>query len=240
MVVSTGWADWAGSVGFGWTWPLDPKTKAWWATPEQLEWFSCMGRPATSPLCPIWRIVGRCMLPDPTMADWAHPLLWPGNPVPVTQTRATCCWTSWQIGLFEADATCCILLGRPPEGETTLFGGSGLAWIACLRQHTAALECVGLLELLDFWHTRSRFSIVKHKVGPTSCLLLCLCMTPLWCCLFLQVLSCVCRGLGTLARLERLPWVLGNCYATCFPEGTRCLLQCVCLSEHPTLLLMNL
>ena len=35
--LSTGWADWAGSVGFGWTWPLDPKTKVCWATPEQSE-----------------------------------------------------------------------------------------------------------------------------------------------------------------------------------------------------------
>ena len=29
--LSTGWAYRAGSVGFGWTWPLDPKTKACWA-----------------------------------------------------------------------------------------------------------------------------------------------------------------------------------------------------------------
>ena len=35
--LSTGWAYWAGSVGFGWKWPLDPKTKACWATPEQSE-----------------------------------------------------------------------------------------------------------------------------------------------------------------------------------------------------------
>ena len=27
----------AGSEGFGWTWLLDPKTKACWATPEQSE-----------------------------------------------------------------------------------------------------------------------------------------------------------------------------------------------------------
>ena len=120
--LSTGWADWAGSVGFGWTWPLDHKTKACWATPEQSEWFSCMGSPATPPpLCPIWLMVGRCMLPDPTMADWAHPLLWPGDPVPVTQTEATCCWTSWQISLFWVGATCCILSGRPLEGETTVW-----------------------------------------------------------------------------------------------------------------------
>ena len=35
--LSTGWADWAGSAGCGWTWPLDPKIKACWATPEQSE-----------------------------------------------------------------------------------------------------------------------------------------------------------------------------------------------------------
>ena len=32
--MSTGWA---GSVGFGWTWPLDPEKKGCWATPEQSE-----------------------------------------------------------------------------------------------------------------------------------------------------------------------------------------------------------
>ena len=31
-----------------------------------------------------------CMRPDPPMADRVHPLLWPGDPVPVTQTEATC------------------------------------------------------------------------------------------------------------------------------------------------------
>ena len=35
--LSTDWADRAGSVAFGWTWPLDPETKACWATPEQSE-----------------------------------------------------------------------------------------------------------------------------------------------------------------------------------------------------------
>ena len=38
----------------------------------------------------------------------------------------------------------CILSGRPIEGETTLFGWSGLAWIACLLPRSAGLECVGL------------------------------------------------------------------------------------------------
>ena len=35
--VSIGWADWAGSVGFGWTRPLDPKIQGCWATPGQSE-----------------------------------------------------------------------------------------------------------------------------------------------------------------------------------------------------------
>ena len=41
-------------------------------------------------------------------------------------------------------ATCCILSGRPLEGETTLFGWSGLVWIAGLLPRSASLECVGL------------------------------------------------------------------------------------------------
>ena len=56
------------------------------------------------------------------------------------------------------------------------------------------------LESLVSWYTRSRFSIVGHKVGPTSCLLPCLCMTLLWCCRLLQVLSCFSKGLGTLLK----------------------------------------
>ena len=35
--LSTGWVEWAGSVGFGWIRPLDPKTKVCWGTPEQSE-----------------------------------------------------------------------------------------------------------------------------------------------------------------------------------------------------------
>ena len=201
--LSTGWADQAGSVGFGWTWPLDPQTKACWATPEQSEWFSYMGSLATSPpLCPIWLMVGRCMLSDPTMADWAHPLLWPGDPVPVTQTDATCCWTSWQISLFWAGATCCI------EWKTSGRRNHCLdVWPSLDSLSATTFGRPGMcraLESLVSWYTRSRFSIVGHKVGPTSCLLPCLCMTLLWCCRLLQVLSCLSKGLGTLLKPERL------------------------------------
>ena len=96
------------------------------------------------------------------------------------------------------------------------------------------------LESLVSWHTRSRFSIVGHKVGPTSCLLPCLCMTLLWCCRLLQVLSCLSKSLVTLLKPERLLLVLNSLYAACFPEGTRFLLLCARLSERPTLLSMRL
>ena len=60
-------------------------------------------------------------------------------------------------------------------------------------------------ELLVFWYTRSpRFSITGHKVSPTSCLLACLCMTPLWCCRWLSELFCLSRGPETLLRLGKL------------------------------------
>ena len=74
------------------------------------------------------------------------------------------------------------------------------------------------LESLVSWYTRSRFSIVGHKVGPTSCLLPCLCMTLLWCCRLLQVLSCLSKGLGTLLKPERLLLVQNSLYAACFPD----------------------
>ena len=71
MVVSTGWADWAGSVGFDWTWPLDPKTKACQGHPGAIRMIllHTWGVLQHHRFCPIWLIVGRCMLPDPTMAD---------------------------------------------------------------------------------------------------------------------------------------------------------------------------
>ena len=127
-----------------------------------------------STTCPRWLLVGRHMCPDPPMADLVHPLLWPGDPVRVTQTEATCCWTSWQIGLLH------IVWQTSWRRDHSVW----MVWpsLASLSATTlAGLESVGLWELLDFWCTQSRFSIVEHTVGPTSCLLHCLCMTPLWC-----------------------------------------------------------
>ena len=66
MVVSTGWADWADSIGFDWTWQLGPKNQGMLGHPRAIKMILLHGK---SLLCPIWLIVGRCMLPDPTMAN---------------------------------------------------------------------------------------------------------------------------------------------------------------------------
>ena len=236
MVASTVWAS---SVGFGWTWPPGPQNQGMLGHPGAITMILLHGESCNITVCPIWLKEGRCMLPDPATTDWAHPLLWPGDPAPVIQTKANCCRIKWQIGLFKAGATCCILLGRPPEGETTLLGWSGLAWVPCLLPHSADLECVRLwvtwllVHQIKILHSRAQggpdlmppslfmFDTTVVLSVPTSTIL------------------CMQRPL-TLLRLDMLPWVLGNWYATCFPEGTRCFLQCVRLSERPTLLLMHL
>ena len=83
-------------------------------------------------------------------------------------------------------ATCCILSGRPLEGETTVW----MVWPSLDSLSATTLSRPGTcraLESLVSWYTRSRFSIVGDKAGPT-CLLPCFCMTLLWCCWLLQVL----------------------------------------------------
>ena len=69
----------------------------------------------------------------------------------------------WPIGLFEANTTCCIYCLEDLLKERPLFRWSGLAQIACLLPHSAGLDCVRLWESLDFWCTRSRFSIVETE-----------------------------------------------------------------------------
>ena len=128
--------------------------------------------------------------------------------------------------------------GRPLEGETTLW----TVWPSLDSLSATTLRRPGTcraLESLVSWYTRSRFSIIGHKAGPT-CLLPCLCMAPLWCCWLLQVLPCLSKGLGTLLKSERLLQDPDSLYVACFLEVTRTLLQSVRLSERPTLLLMHL
>ena len=135
---------------------------------------------------------------------------------------------------------CCIMPEKPLEGGTIPSGWSDPVWIACLLPHLVSLGCVGLLELLVAGYTRSRFSTVGYTVGPTSCLLLCLCKTLLSYCLWPLELSCPHRGLGTLLRQEKLLLVPDSLYAACFLALTRTLLQCACLTKRPILILTHL
>ena len=69
-----GWADTEGS---DWTLPLDPRTRACWATLGQSEWSCCMGSPATSPpICPrwllVWKAYGSRFSHDRLSASTAH------------------------------------------------------------------------------------------------------------------------------------------------------------------------
>ena len=89
------------------------------------------------------------------------------------------------------------------SGRRNHSGWSGLAWIACLLPRSAGLECVGLRVTCFLVH-QVKILHSRGQVGPTPCLLSCLCMTLLWCCRLLQVLSCLSKGLGTLLKPERL------------------------------------
>ena len=60
-----GWADWTGSMGFGWTRPIDPRTKTCWATwSNQNDPFA---RVVLQHLHHFarWQLVGRHTHPDP-------------------------------------------------------------------------------------------------------------------------------------------------------------------------------
>ena len=135
-----GWAD---SVGFGWTWPLDPKTKGCWATLAKSEPLlhgqSCNFSTTLSNMAADGEAYASRSSHGRLNASTAEAR---GSSSLLTQAEITCCLR--QIDLFLAGATCCILSGRPPEGETILFRWSGLDWIACLLLHSAGLECVGL------------------------------------------------------------------------------------------------
>ena len=88
------------------------------------------------------------------------------------------------------------------SGRRNHSGWSGLAWIACLLPRSAGLECVGLRVTCFLVH-QVKILHSRAQVGPTPCLLPCLCMTLLWCCRLLQVLSCLSKGLGTLLKARK-------------------------------------
>ena len=194
--LSTGWADWAGSVGFGWTWPLDPKTKACRATPERaigmilLHGESCNSSTTLPNMADGGKVYASRSYHGRLSASTAVARGSGTGDTNRGNLLLNLMAIKIKLKLFWAGATCCILSRRPLEGETTLFGWSGLAWIACLLPRSASLECVGLSVTCFLVHqVKSPYS--GAQVGPTSCLLPCLCMTLLCCCRLLQVLSCL-------------------------------------------------
>ena len=118
-----------------------------------------------STTCPRRLLVGRHVGPDPPTVDWG-PLL-PGLvDLELVRQRYSCCWTWWQkvhLRLVPPAVYCLKTL----EGGTILFEWSVLAWIACLRSHSASCGCVRLW-VTCFWYTRSGFSARGHKEGPIS------------------------------------------------------------------------
>ena len=233
--------DWADTRVSDWTLPLEPRTRVCWATLVQSEWSCCMGSPVTSPsLCPRWLLVGRHKGPDLPMTGRVHPLPMPGGPALVTQTVVVCCWIWWQTGPLVAGATGSISLGKPLGEGTIPFEWSAQVWIACLLLRSAGRGCDMPWELPVSWCTRTGFSTVGHTRSPSSSPLLCWYRQPLLCCLWLPGLCCLNRGLGTLLGPERPPLAPSDLCATCFLELTRFPLQCIRLSERPTLLLMCL
>ena len=157
-----------------------------------------MGSPATPPpLCPIWLMVGMVYASRSYHGRLSASTVVARGSGTGDTNRGNLLLNLMANKSIWAGATCCRLSGRPLVGETTLFGWSGLAWIACPLPRSAGLECVGLRVTCFLVH-QVKILHSREQVDPTSCLLPWLCMTLLWCCRLLQVLSCLSKGLGTL------------------------------------------
>ena len=162
-----------------------------------------MGSPATPPpLCSIWLMVGRCMLPDPTHGRLSASTAGARGSGTGDTNRG-----NLLVNLMANKS----ILGRchllhiewKTSGSRNHSGWSDLAWIACLLPRSAGLECVRLRVTCFLVH-QVKILHSRAQVGPTPWPLPCLCMTLLWCCRLLQVLSCLSKGLGTLLKPERL------------------------------------
>ena len=190
--LSTGWADWAGSVGFGWTWPLDPKPRH-------------VGPPRSNQNDSLAWGVLQLLHHLSNMADGGK----------VYAFRSYHGQLSASTAVARGSGT-----GDPNRGNLlnlvvnkSILGRCHLlhivedlwkekllwmVWPSLDSLSATTFSRPGMcraLESLVSWYTRSRFSIVGHKVGPTSCLLPYLYMTLLWCCRLLQVLSCLSKVL---------------------------------------------
>ena len=132
-----------------------------------------------------------------------------------------------------ACATCCLLIEKPPEGETTLSGWSGLALIFLSATTFSRPGMCRALRVTCLVVHQVRILHKRAHRGPDL-------MPPS---LFMYditvMLSVATRTILSEQRscnsfrAKRPISILSNLYAACFLDGTKCLLQCAHLSEHP-------
>ena len=141
--LSTPGAYWAGSVGFGWTWPLDPKTKACWAHPGAIRMILLHGESCNFTTVPNMADDGKVY----AFRSY-HGRLSASTAVARGSGTGDTNRGNLLLNLVANKSILgrCHLLHRVEDlwKEKPLFGWSGLAWIACLLPHSAGLECVVL------------------------------------------------------------------------------------------------
>ena len=138
--VSEGWAD---SVGFGWTWPLDPKIIL--GHPGVIRMILLHGQSYNfSTTLPKMAAGGKAYVSRSTHDRLSASTAETRGSGTSDTNRGNLLLNLLAHRSILGWSTCCILSRRPLEGETTLSGWSGLVWIACLLQRSAGLECVRL------------------------------------------------------------------------------------------------
>ena len=220
--LSTGWADWAGSVGFGWTCLLDPKTKACWATPAirmiLLHGESCNFSTTLPNMADSWKVYAFRSYHGRLRASTA-----------VARGSSTGDTNRGNLLLnLMANKS---ILGRCHlqhiEWKTSGRRNHSVwvVWPSLDSLSATTFSWPGICRALEsLLHSRA-------QSGPDL-------MPP----------SLLTYDTSTIL-FEQRSWnsfkarktaLSHSLYAACFPEGTRFLLQCARLSERPTLLLMHL
>ena len=154
----TGWAD---LVGFGWTWPLYPKTC--WATLEQIILLHGQACNFSTTL-PKMATGGKAYASRSSYGRLS---------ASTAEARVSSTGDTKRSNLLNLVAKrsfwllppATILFVRPLRDHSV-----GMVWpsLDSLSATTFSLECVRLLESLVSWNTRSRYSTVGHKVDPTD------------------------------------------------------------------------
>ena len=133
--LSTGWAYWAGSVGFGWRWPLDPKNQGMLGHPGAIRMILLHGESYNfSTTLPNMADGGKVY----TFRSY-HGRLSASTAVARGSGTGDTNRGNLLLNLVANKSILgrCHLLHRVEDlwKEKPLFGWSSLAWIACLLPH---------------------------------------------------------------------------------------------------------